>query len=79
MHHESKIDELVSHLVFAGVISKCKRSWNFPLVVIGKNRLIPICGDFRRINVIIKNYTFPIPDIFQQFKCSQRFASSTKS
>lgn len=64
MHLEEKVDELVSKLITAGVVSKCKSPWNSPLVVVSKkDGSIRMCVDFRRINAITERYTFPMPDM----------------
>jgi len=36
MHLEKKIGEMIQNLIKVGVIGKCKRPWNSPLVGMGK-------------------------------------------
>lgn len=70
MHLESKVDDMVTQLLAAGIISKCKSPWNSPLVVVAKkDDSIRICVDFRRVNAITEKYTFPMPDIKMLLDC----------
>lgn len=63
MHLEQKLDELVTNLLEARVIRKCKSAWNAPLVIVAKkDGSIRMCVDYRGLNAITEKISFPMPD-----------------
>ena len=58
------LKQLLQRMESQGVIRPSNSPWNSPLVLVRKkNGAIRLCVDFRKVNTIIRQDAFPLPDI----------------
>jgi len=74
----AEIDRQFKEMLKEGIVRPSKSEWSSPLVtVVKKNGEIRICGDYRKLNKVTVNDSFPLPHIqsFNQKLANQQFFS----
>ena len=73
------VNKAIDNMLEAGVINKSTSAWAFPIVVVDKkDGSKRFCVDFRQLNKISKNMSYPLPvidDILAQLKGAKYFSS----
>jgi hypothetical protein len=76
---ENTIREEIESLLAHGLIEKNNSDWGFPIVMVNKkDGTRRMCIDYRKLNLVTKASTYPLPrisDLLQQFHGDQYFSS----
>ena len=57
------VDKTTDEMLDAGIISRSKSPWSFPVVIVDKKKdgSKRFCVDFRKLNQITKSNSYPLP------------------
>lgn len=69
--HREILDRKIEEMLANGVIEPSTSLWNSPLLLVPKrdgkdNKDFRVCVDFRKINNVTENQTFPMPDLDEE-------------
>ena len=64
LHKRKIVETAVKEMLDAGIITRSKSPWSFPVVIVEKkDKTHRFCVDFRKLNDITKPFAFPLPRI----------------